>query len=81
VVFHAAKEIAGVEHLDERYVSVLQQVRADVEIAHSLDIPGTPTYFVNGVKLTLIPPGDFETAIRHELRAAERTASVANESK
>jgi protein-disulfide isomerase len=69
-VFEAARTIAKIPDLNERYDRVIDQVHLDVEIAHGLAVTGTPTYFVNGVALTFIPKKFFEIAIMHELRRA-----------
>jgi protein-disulfide isomerase len=66
-VIQAARDIGGVSDYLDRYPAVLGQIRADVEIAHKLGVPGTPTHFVNGVRLMPVPKQDFEAAIRYEL--------------
>jgi protein-disulfide isomerase len=66
----AAKSIGGVADFADEYPRVLSGIREDVEIAKALGVSGTPTYFVNGVRLPVIPPEDFERAIQYELRHA-----------
>jgi protein-disulfide isomerase len=72
-VRQAALTIGEVRDLDLQYQAVLDQVRADVEIGHRLGVSGTPTFFVNGVRLPPIPRAEFESAIRLELRRTLRS--------
>jgi protein-disulfide isomerase len=48
----------------------MSRVRADVEIGHRVGVVGTPTYFVNGVKMPTTDAKQIELVVRHELRAA-----------
>jgi hypothetical protein len=66
-VFKAAHDVGGVDRMSERYQVALQGVRGDIELAHQLGVPGTPTYIINGVRLPTIPKGDFEAAIMYEM--------------
>jgi protein-disulfide isomerase len=67
-VFQAARDIASIDDLPARYASVIAEVRADVETGRQLGVSSTPTYFLNGVRLPIIPGQDLETAIRSLLR-------------
>lgn len=75
VIAAAAKTIGGVADFADEYPRLLSGIRKDVEIGKALGVSGTPTYFVNGVRLPAIPPEDFETAIKYELRQAGTVAN------
>ena len=48
--------MAQITNFDEQYQSLLPAIRADVQLAQKLGATGTPTFFINGVKLaTRIP--------------------------
>jgi uncharacterized membrane protein/protein-disulfide isomerase len=70
-VRQAAKDIGGVTDYDERYASVIEQVKSDVGLASVLNIRVTPTFFVNGVRLEGgLPAEYFEMALQYELKKA-----------
>jgi hypothetical protein len=58
------------DEFDAGYERVIPGIRADIDAGRALEIPGTPTYFLNGVRLHAIAPTDLERAILNELRAA-----------
>jgi protein-disulfide isomerase len=66
-VREAAHRVASVNDYDLRYEEVLKRVRDDVTIGNRVGVAGTPTFFVNGRKLTVIRPADFEAAVKYEL--------------
>jgi protein-disulfide isomerase len=78
-VFAAARTVAGIEDLKQRYPALLEAIRADVAVGRQLRIGGTPAHFVNGVQLPPVSPEDLETAILHELRVAGRLRPAASE--
>jgi uncharacterized membrane protein len=45
------REVAQVTNFDEQYPALLPAVRADVQLATKLGVTGTPTFFINGVKI------------------------------
>jgi protein-disulfide isomerase len=48
-------------------------IDADVALAKRLGVTGTPTFFVNGLRLGgALPPAAFESVIREEIEAARR---------
>ena len=69
-VRQAAAKILGVTDFDREYALKLPQIKMDIADGGVLNIDGTPTYFVNGVRL----PGPgldasyFELAIALELK-------------
>ena len=48
----AAREVAGITDFDAQYPSVLKEVRADAELGEKLKVNSTPTFFVNGRRLS-----------------------------
>jgi protein-disulfide isomerase len=68
-VRQAAEEIGGVTDFDTEYPRMLALVRNDVALAHRIGVKGTPTFFVNGVRMDgALEPRMLEQAIAHELR-------------
>jgi uncharacterized membrane protein/protein-disulfide isomerase len=66
----SAKSVAGITDFDAQYPKVLDQVRADAALGRQLDVQGTPTFFVNGIKVNALRPVFFEALIEHELKKA-----------
>jgi uncharacterized membrane protein/protein-disulfide isomerase len=67
----AAQKMLGVTDFDREYAANLAGIRADVADGGVLNINGTPTYFINGVRLPgAIRPEYFEMAIDIELKKA-----------
>ncbi len=67
-VRQAAAERGGVQDFGEQYARTLELVKQDIELARSLGVTSTPTFFINGVKI----PGGlqipfFDAAIAYEL--------------
>jgi protein-disulfide isomerase len=52
----------------DAYAQTLEQVVADVRAGHELAVEGTPTYFLNGVRLQWVPAKQFEWALRYEIK-------------
>jgi uncharacterized membrane protein len=64
-------QIAQVTNFDERYNSVLDQVRADAQKGQKLQITGTPTFFIDGIRIgSTLRPAYFDAAIAYELKKA-----------
>jgi protein-disulfide isomerase len=65
-------EISETE-LDREYLRKLPAIRQDIADGGALNISGTPTYFINGVRLpsAIIPVEYFRLAIELELEKAE----------
>ena len=70
----AARDVAGIEDFDEEYPGMLETIRADIALGTSLSIEATPTFVINGVRVTggLTAPY-FDAAIAYELQQADRT--------
>ena len=67
-VREAARSVGGVNDINERYASTLELVRADIAQGTQLGVRGTPTFFMNGIRLQPWPAEIFDAAIAWELR-------------
>jgi uncharacterized membrane protein/protein-disulfide isomerase len=73
-VRQAARDIGGVADFDAQYEATLNLVRSDVALANILNIRGTPTLFINGVRMNeVLVPEYFEMALQYELKKAGRS--------
>jgi protein-disulfide isomerase len=67
----AAREVGGVTDFDGEYARVLSLVKQDADKGGRLAIQGTPTFFINGVRIEGAPRAEYlDAAIAHELRRA-----------
>ena len=65
-------EIAQVTDFDARYTETLSAVRADAQLGQKVQITGTPTFFINGIRIgSTLRPAYMEAAIEHELKRAQ----------
>ena len=71
----AAATVAGITDFDARYPAQLALVKMDVAQGAQLQISGTPTFFVNGMRLPGLRAEFFDAAIAWELK------QVANKTK
>ena len=71
VVREGAREIGRVTDFDSRYAPTLELVRADISQGAQLGVRGTPTFFINGVRIPGIRAEYFDAAIAYELKLAE----------
>jgi uncharacterized membrane protein/protein-disulfide isomerase len=62
------QQIAGVSNFDERYSGTLQLVKGDISQGLQLKVSGTPTFFMNGLRLPNLRGEFFETVVQMELR-------------
>ena len=70
-VRQAARDIAGISSFDQEYQRLLPLVRQDAELGARLNISGTPTFVINGVKIDGALRAEYlDAAIMHELRRA-----------
>jgi uncharacterized membrane protein/protein-disulfide isomerase len=60
--------VAGVTNFNERYGSTLELVRGDIAQGVQLSVRGTPTFFMNGIRLPNLRGEFFEAAVEWELR-------------
>ena len=67
----AARTVAGITDFDAQYPKVLEQVKADAALGRQLDVQATPTFFINGLKISGgFRPVFFQAVIEHELKKA-----------
>ncbi|HXE79680.1 MAG TPA: vitamin K epoxide reductase family protein [Vicinamibacterales bacterium] len=71
LVREGAREIGRVTDFDSRYAATLELVRADIAQGAKLGVRGTPTFFINGVRIPGIRAEYFDAAIAYELRLAQ----------
>ena len=64
-----AGQISG-EEFDERYPKMLDAIRADVQLGQKLEVSGTPTFYINGVKIPSLRPASMDALIAHALQKA-----------
>jgi protein-disulfide isomerase len=67
-VRQAASEIAGVTDFDAQYPKMLELVRGDIAQGRQLGISGTPTFYMNGLRLPNLRANMFQAAIEWELQ-------------
>ena len=67
-VRQAAKDVGGISDMDARYAATLALVRGDATQGGQMKITGTPTFFLNGIRLPGLRPEFFDAAIAWELR-------------
>jgi len=68
----ALKEVTKISEseFDARYKQVLEAVKADAQFGQKLGVSGTPTFFLNGIKLGGFRPVAFDAVIAYELKKA-----------
>ncbi len=64
----AVATIAGVTDFDARFEKTLELVKADIAQGSALKVSGTPTFFMNGMRLPGLRAEYFDAAIAWELR-------------
>ena len=69
-VKQAVSTVAGVTDFDAHYGEVLNAVRGEIAQGLQLGVRGTPTFFLNGIRLPIWPAYVFQAAIESELRRA-----------
>jgi uncharacterized membrane protein/protein-disulfide isomerase len=63
------KEVAQVTDFDTQYPKMLPAIRADVQLGQKLGATGTPTFFINGVRLDINPrPAYLDATIQYFLK-------------
>ncbi|MGQ0736282.1 MAG: vitamin K epoxide reductase family protein [Acidobacteriota bacterium] len=60
--------VAGVTDFDARYATTLELVRGDIGQGALLNVRGTPTFFMNGLRMPNLRAEFFEAAVELELR-------------
>lgn len=64
----AVATVAGVTDYDARFAATLELVKADIAQGSALKVSGTPTFFMNGMRLPGLRAEYFDAAIAWELR-------------
>jgi uncharacterized membrane protein/protein-disulfide isomerase len=72
-VKNAAASVAGVTDFDARYAATLELVKADIAQGQQLKVTGTPTFFMNGMRLSGLRGEFFDAAIAWELERVTST--------
>jgi protein-disulfide isomerase len=68
----ALEDIAQVADFDAKYAAVLNDVRTDAQLGQKLQITGTPTFFINGIRIaSTLRPSYFDAAIAYELKRTQ----------
>ncbi|MDA1183606.1 MAG: thioredoxin domain-containing protein [Acidobacteria bacterium] len=76
-VIEGLAEVAQVTDFDARYDEMLEHVRADAALGQKVQITGTPTFFINGIRISsTLRPAYFDAAIAHELENASEPAAA-----
>lgn len=71
VVKEGLKAVTGLTNFDQQFPLMIDGIKQDVSDGVALRIRGTPTYFVNGVRLPeQLPAPYFKLAVEHELKKA-----------
>jgi uncharacterized membrane protein len=70
-VREAARMIGGVTDFEARYPRTLELVKGDIAQGGQLKVSGTPTFFMNGMRLPGLRPEFFDAAIAWELKRVE----------
>jgi uncharacterized membrane protein/protein-disulfide isomerase len=71
IVRQAARDVGQVTDFDAQYRTTLSLVKGDVALGRTLALRGTPTFFINGVRIeSVLAPQYFDEAINYELQRA-----------
>jgi protein-disulfide isomerase len=70
LVRQGVKDVGKVTDFEARYASTLELVKGDVALGAQLGVKGTPTFFVNGVRIPGLKAEFFDAAIAYELKQA-----------
>lgn len=62
------REVAQITDFDQHYSGLLPAIREDVQLGQKLGVTGTPTFYMNGVKLGNVRPTYLDATIQYFLR-------------
>jgi uncharacterized membrane protein len=70
------QQIAGIksEEYESRYNAVSKEIRDEAALGSKLGVSGTPTFFINGVKVPSLRPAYLDAAIAYLLQKAGATS-------
>jgi uncharacterized membrane protein len=71
LVKQGLKTVAGVTDFDARFPTTLQLVKADIAMGNQLKVTGTPTFFMNGIRLPGLRAEFLDAAIAWELKRVQ----------
>ena len=67
----AAQKILGIKDFDQQYQKYLPEIRKDIADGRALSVGGTPTFFINGVRLNQQMPAPYlDLIIQIEMKKA-----------
>lgn len=70
LVRQGVRDVGKVADFDARYATTLERVKGDIALGVQLGVKGTPTFFVNGVRIPGLKAEFFDAAIAYELKQA-----------
>jgi uncharacterized membrane protein/protein-disulfide isomerase len=70
VARQGARDIGRTPNFEERFPSVIELVKGDIALGAQLGVHGTPTFYINGVKIPGLRAEYFNAAIEYELKQA-----------
>jgi protein-disulfide isomerase len=69
----AIRDVGGVSNYETEYSRALEQIKADVALGQLLGVNSTPTFFINGVRVSGgLQPQYLDVIIGHELSKAQK---------
>ncbi len=71
LVKQGVRTVAGVTDFDTRFDTTLQLVKADIAMGSQLKVSGTPTFFMNGIRLPGLRAEFLDAAIAWELKRVQ----------
>ncbi|MGH9387124.1 MAG: vitamin K epoxide reductase family protein, partial [Vicinamibacterales bacterium] len=71
LVKQAARTVAGVTDFDARFPATLELVKSDIATGSQLNVTGTPTFFMNGIRLPGLRAEFLDAAIAWELKRVQ----------
>ena len=61
-------EVAQITNFDEQYAGMLPSIREDVALGTKLGIQGTPTFYINGIRISSLRPTYLAATIQYFLK-------------
>ena len=70
------QQVAGIkpEDYESRYSTVSKEIREEAALGSKLGVTGTPTFFINGIKVPSLRPAYLDAAIGYLLQKAGATS-------
>jgi protein-disulfide isomerase len=67
-------EVAQISNFDEQYPGLLPAIRQNVQLGQKLGVTGTPTFYINGVKISSLRPTHLDATIQYFLKKSGATS-------